>query len=198
MSSFAVTGTNYFHANSTAADSLAVGAQSIAVGLPLPHGLSSSDAATKTRRALFQIDRYTLFMFFPVRYCERSRSPSIRTTTHIRQKDSVGVALLWCGTALPCVRHQYLDILNSNVRHPHAERIHMSKVSMRDGQAVSIVWHPGRADCGPMAYEGPKGHSISVPIARKGANCLSKCDRWSSKRLLCSALPGLLIITGPR
>ncbi|MFM0390106.1 YadA family autotransporter adhesin, partial [Paraburkholderia dipogonis] len=32
LSSFSVTGTNYFHANSTAADSLAVGAQSIAVG----------------------------------------------------------------------------------------------------------------------------------------------------------------------
>jgi hypothetical protein len=75
----------------------------------------------------------------------------------------------------------------------------MTKVSMRGGEVVSIVWHPGRADCsGLSAYEGPKGHGISVPLARKGANCLSKCDRWSGKRLLCRALPGLLIITGPR
>jgi hypothetical protein len=42
------------------------------------------------------------------------------------------------------------------------------------------------------------GHGISMPIAGKGANCPSKCDRWSAKRLLCNALPGILMITGPQ
>ena len=74
----------------------------------------------------------------------------------------------------------------------------MRKVSIRGAQAVSIFWHPGRADCsGPLAYDGPKGHAILMPIARKGANCLSKCDRWFDKRLLCTVLPGILIVTGP-
>ena len=68
---------------------------------------------------------------------------------------------------------------------------------MRGGQTVSIFWHPGRADCsGPLAYEGPKDHGVLMPIARKGANCLSEYNRWFAKRVLCAVLPGILMVTG--
>jgi hypothetical protein len=63
----------------------------------LPRDLSSSDAATKAPSALFQIDRYILFIFFPVQYCVYSPSPFFRITTHIRRKGIVGIELIYCG-----------------------------------------------------------------------------------------------------
>lgn len=118
-------------------------------------------------------------------------------TKYIKMK-ALALRFFIAGTAFPCVRYRYLDILHADVRHPHAGKIHMRKVSVKGGWTVSISGHPGQADCsGPLAYEGPKGHGMLMPIARKGANCLSKCDRWFAKRLLCAVLPGILMVTGP-
>jgi len=89
----------------------------------------------------------------------------------------------------------------SILRHPECERAPSScredshEEGIDEGRLDRFYFlAPGRADCsGPLAYEGPKGHDISMPIARTGANCLFKCDRWFAQRLPCTVLPGILI-----
>ena len=70
---------------------------------------------------------------------------------------------------------------------------------MTDDWNASIFWHPGGAGrTGRLPYEGPKGNGLSMPIARKGANSRSGCDRWSGKRLPCTVLSGKLMVSDPQ